>query len=461
LDLSSTAQAIHILTFLKQHLSTPFHRPRFATPDISVIHSRDPAIVSLSREWMPYLEFMEPDDLPRVIDPLYRFFQSGQVLSWIEVMATAKQLRIALETASALRRWADSARTVIETKHPQVLPRLSYIHAWAKDLAFLIIQFAPCLKAHPNEIYYITPSFLPRGSHVRAELETLRFEHEKKSILNFFEREEWEPYKFVKLPRAVTSDPNFNSSDMARFTFNSKGSLITYRGTNQVVVFAAYTSTVIADFGFPKRRIATATFVPRSPHLNVSLTNGDSQLVDLRNGIIMAENPESSSSSQSGGISSASSVYTSSARGSFATTFLEERAYSVGPEGVVASFSIDGVFRVTRGQGPALFTRKLQMDIPEKLNKKRNSRAKGSTTFKKQSDSTSDLSLAAISERVQVKEDTVPKEVVGGEKEIQFRCYDISTVASESIVMDRLIQQCPARNEKRSTPQTHILVQVN
>ena len=458
LDLPSTAQVVRILNFLRVHLANPFHRTRFAAPNISAIHHRDPSIVATAREWMPYLEILEADGIPAVIDPLHRFFQSGIVLTWIEVMATAKQLRIALETASALRRWADGVKKPVETQFPTLLDKLQAIHSWAKDVAFVIIQFAPCLKVHPNEIYYITPTFLPRGSLMRAELEQRRFEREKECVLNFFEREEWEPYKFVKLPVDVTSDPSFLSEDMARFSFNPKGSLLAYRGLHQVVVFAAYTSTVIATFQFPKRRIASASFARRMPHLLVTLMNGDSQTVDLRNGIIMEENPESSSSSQSHGVSSCSesrSNYSSSARVSLATTFLEERAYAAGPDGLIASFSVEGIFRVSRETGDPLFSRKLQIDIPEKSNKPFN---RGSTMIRrglskkwknKKSDSTSDLTLASISEQQDLQERISTNDSPSNDKEIQFKCYDISTVTSEGIVMDRLLQECPTRNEKR------------
>ena len=458
IDLPSTAQAIRILNFLEVHLANSFHRNRFAAPDISAIHRRDPSIVAMAREWMPYLEIMEPDGIPAVIDPLHNFFQSGIVLTWIEVMATAKQLRIALETASALRRWADGAKKPIETQFPALLDKLQIIHSWAKDVAFVIIQFAPCLKVHPTEIYYIAPTFLPKGSLMRAELERRRFERENKGVLNFFEREEWEPYKFVKLPVAVTSDSCFLSEDMARFCFNSKGSLLAYRGLHQVVVFAAYTSTVIATFEFPKRRIASASFAPRAPHLLVMLMNGDSQVVDLRNGIIMEENPESSSSSQSHGGSSSSesrSNYSSSARVSVAATFLEERAYAAGPDGLTASFSVEGVFKVSREMGEPLFSRILQMDIPEKSNKPFH---RGSSIIRrglskkwknKNSDSTSDLTLASISEKQDFKEGTSTNDSLSNDKDVQFKCYDISTVTSEGIVMDRLLQKCPTTNEKR------------
>ena len=55
------------------------------------------------------INLAEINGMKLLIPPIYRFFQSGQVLAWIEVMATAHQLHKVLEITRDLRVWLGRA----------------------------------------------------------------------------------------------------------------------------------------------------------------------------------------------------------------------------------------------------------------------------------------------------------------------------------------------------------------
>ena len=465
-NLPNTLQAIQILTFLKARLSAPFSDTRFTAPDIAAIHRRHPAILATCKEWMPYLELAEAEGMKFLVIPLYRFFQAGQVLVWIEVMATAKQLHVALEFAKGLRRWLDRIKQAEQNQY-ELVEKISVIYSWTKDLEYLVLEYNSCLKRFPGEVYFITPTFLPENSPLRSQIEALATLRGETPARNFSERNEWEPFKFLNLPASVTSDLSFISSSVSRFTFNLKGSLLAFRGANLVVVFSAYTGAVVGTFKFPRREIACVAFSPRSSMIAISFSTSESQLIDLHTGTLIQELSGPSTSYTNGnGVKRNNSVSLGKSgkklhtgqkslelgpgteEMNFAAAYLEERTSAVGPDGVHALLTTDGLFKVSDETGDTLFFRRIKVDIETyKQSLQRLATLKRSISGRWGAGNGSAKSLSSSRNSLVSEKLSSIQYVYSGE--VQYRCYDICTQMREDMVIDGLLQQSKPGGQKR------------
>jgi hypothetical protein len=454
------------LSFLKDHLSDPLSLTRFTPPDISTIHLRNPTIVATCTEWLPYIELAEPSGITLLITPLYRFFKDGQVLTWIEVMATAKQLHVVLEFSKSLRQWVGCAR---RTGSPQdLLEKMNSIRSWTKDLEYILVEYCNCFKQYPNEIYYVAPGFLPNNSPFRSHFETINALRNGSIATKLPERNEWEPFKIIKLPGSLTSGPDFVSGDLSRFTFNQRGTLLAFRGAHQIIVLSSYTGAVVGTFQFQKREIASVAFSPRSWILVISFISSESQILDLRSGSLIQE-PSSASTSNSNGVKRNNSV--SLGRGwktlhskekslelepkienKFSTMHLEEQTSAVGPDGIHALLTKDGILKVSDQSGHALFFRRIRVNIePSKPTSQM-----PLTTLKRgmsgrwRAGDTGSKSSATSRTSSTEKTPSIQHGVIHGKiDKVHYKCHHIGTHMAEDIVIDKLLQQSNLGTQKR------------
>lgn len=414
---------------------------------------------------MPYIELAELQGTKVLIAPLYRFFQSGQVLTWIEVMATVKQLQVVPEFAKSLRRWVERARKAELT--PDLIEMMDVIQSWTKDLEYIVMEYHSCLKQYPNEVYYIQPTFLPKRSLLRSQLETLTSCRNEPPARSFSERTEWEPFKFLSLPLPITSNPDFISLNMSRFIFNPKGSLLAFRGAHQVIVLSAYTGVVVGAFQFPKREVACVAFGTRSSTIVISFTSSESLLLDLRSGALIQE-PSSPSTSNGNGVKRNDSAplgtgdmtlrrgEKSSELGlgreemNLAMSYLEERTSAVGPEGVRAILTKDGILKVSDEMENTLFFRKIKVDIETSKPALKSSltgfKVDTSGKLRKQEMESESISISKIS---LVTEKTYTNETVITDGMVQYKCYDIGTHMMEDLVINKILEQSERGGHKR------------
>jgi hypothetical protein len=465
-DLPKTAQALRILSFLKDHLSDPFSLTRFTPPDISTIHLRNPTLVATCEEWLPYIELAEPSGMTLLITPLYRFFKDGQVLTWIEVMATAKQLHVVLEFSKSLRRWVGC---VGRTESPQdLLEKMNSIRSWTNDLEYILVEYSSCFKQYPNEIYYVAPGFLPNNSPFRSHFETINTLRNGSRTIKLPGRNEWEPFKVVKLPGPLTSNPDFISEEVSRFTFNQSGTLLAFRGAHQIIVLSTYTGAVVGTFQFPKREIVSVAFSPRSWILVISFTSSESQLLDLRSGSLIQE-PSSSSISNSNGVRRNNSVSLGRGRktlhskekslelelrteNKFSTMRLEEQTSAVGPDGIHALLTKDGILKVSDQSGCVLFLRRIRVNIdPSKptLQIPLTTLKRGMSERWRAGDTGSKSSATSTTSSTEKTPSIQPRVIHGKIDKVHYKCHNIGTHKTEDVVVDKLLQQSNLGTQKR------------
>jgi len=384
-------------------------------------------------------------------------------------MAAAQQLHKLVEIVKDLKVWLGRAKTVGQS--PELEEKMEVIKLWTIDLEFIMAEYAHCLHAFPNEIYFISPTFLPQNSLLRQQLSVLASQRHEPLPAEFISRTEREPFKFVRFPRSVVSDPSFTAEDVNRFTLSPKGSLIAFRGAHQVVIFSAYTSAIFCTFHFPKREPAFIAFSPGSTMLAVSFSTTESRLLDLRTGRIIQEVRDHKVTSKNGikrtkSISlgkAAKKLYTQhkshdvgseAEQLNFAATYLDERTSAVGPEGVHALLTSEGVFKVSDEGGNTLFFRRIML---EEGNPK-TSLQRSLTALKRTWGGQSSGKTKSDDKKLKpVEESNTPKRVsfTGSKNEVfvSYKCQDIGTHEAEDMVFDKLLNQYSRNESKRYSTQ--------
>ena len=379
------------------------------------------------------MDMVEADGMKLVIPHIHDFFENGRVLIWIEVMASLRYLHGAVEILKTLRRWLERAKKVAQT---QPLPNnLDIISAWTMDVEQVVAEYHGCLKTFPSQIYHLSPTLIPKNRPIRKRLEALASKRGEEVTVNFSERKDWEPFKCIKLPSSVTADPHYSSTDLNRFTFNPKGSIIAFRGSRQVNILSAYTGASVCSFQFPQREPISIAFALNSSAIAVSFSNAESQLIDIRTGNLIQE----LSCAYNGGFSMPATplshrglhLETSAVAEELSSvgTLLGDRAWAVGPNGIHASFTSLGVFTMKNQFGNTLFSRQVRVEaegIAETTTKGRRM-------------------AAAVKEKLSLSSANSQN----AEENVEFKCYDIGTRVAEDIVIEELLSQLKSCDEKR------------
>ncbi|KGO37644.1 hypothetical protein PEX1_105150 [Penicillium expansum] len=92
-----------------------------------------------------------------VLFALAKFFNSSNVLSWVEYIAKYSDLHRLIQTSKALR-------IFLQGSSSQTLPlakELVMLNSWATDLIRLVMKFGTNLKDYPHAIFHLIPPFCP------------------------------------------------------------------------------------------------------------------------------------------------------------------------------------------------------------------------------------------------------------------------------------------------------------
>jgi hypothetical protein len=132
----------------------------------------------------------------------------------------------------------------------------------------------------------------------------------------------------------------------------------------------------------------------------------------------------------------------------FAATYLEERTSAVGPEGVHALLTADGVFKISDEGGNTLFFRRIMLEGGNP----KTSLQRSLTALKRTwSGQTSGRGKGEDKKLNPSQESNTPKRLsFNGTKSdfASYKCYDIGTHEAEDVVFDRL-NNLYRRNESR------------
>lgn len=111
-----------------------------------------------------------PLDCGQAVEVLNKFLTGYWVLTWIEVLATSKQLRVLIRASKHLSKYAakqkgyDAAQNEKEKDHHIVKQEL--MKSWAEDFVKIVGKFGTILRRNPESIYKLIPPFCPQNSAI-------------------------------------------------------------------------------------------------------------------------------------------------------------------------------------------------------------------------------------------------------------------------------------------------------
>ena len=109
-----------------------------------------------------------PLDCGQAVEVLNKFLAGYWVLTWIQILATSKQLRVLIQASKHLSKYSakqkkyDAAQS--EKEHHIVKQEL--IESWAEDFVKIVGKFGMILRRDPESIYKLIPPFCPPNSAI-------------------------------------------------------------------------------------------------------------------------------------------------------------------------------------------------------------------------------------------------------------------------------------------------------
>jgi hypothetical protein len=134
----------------------------------------------------------------------------------------------------------------------------------------------------------------------------------------------------------------------------------------------------------------------------------------------------------------------------FAPAYSEERTSAVGPGGVQAVLTKDGIFEVSDELGNLLFFRRIKLEVKISKPSRQRSlatlkrRMSGKWLERKQSNSTSTSKFSLVSDNTS----SLSSVGVIGEG-VNFKCCDIGTPVVEDIVINKLLEETGITGQNR------------
>ena len=250
--------------------------------------------------WSSHLT-LTPHNCEPVIELLNKFLKGHWVLTWIEVLATRKQLRVLVRASKHLSRYSakqkehDAAR-VEKDNH---IVKQELIQSWAEDFVKIVGKFGRILRRDPESIYKLIPPFCPQNSAIYQQFGKLK---DKSLLVSGLLADNWDD----SLARISFGSGNYASSISAAGAqiaiLISSGSVILYdssifeeataspikhdervyrmelNSTGTLIATYGYLTTKVWETSSGKCKISVKNIESRPRPLAMLLTNNNSIL---------------------------------------------------------------------------------------------------------------------------------------------------------------------------------------
>ena len=111
--------------------------------------------------WSSHLT-LTPLGCGQVAEVLNNFLSGHWVLTWIQVLATKKQLRVLIRASKHLSKYS-TAHKEHDRAH---IMKQGLVESWAEDIVKIVGKFGPILRRDPESIYKQIPPFCPQNSAI-------------------------------------------------------------------------------------------------------------------------------------------------------------------------------------------------------------------------------------------------------------------------------------------------------
>ena len=140
--------------------------------------------------WSSHLTLV-PLDCGQAVEVLNKFLTGHWVLTWIQLLATSKQLRVLVQASKNLSRYSakqkqyDAARN--EKDH--LIVKQELIASWAEDFVKIVGKFGTILRRNPESIYKLIPPFCPPNSAIYQQFGKMK---DKSLLVSGLSNDNWD-----------------------------------------------------------------------------------------------------------------------------------------------------------------------------------------------------------------------------------------------------------------------------
>ena len=109
-----------------------------------------------------------PLDCSQVAEVLNHFLTGYWVLTWIQVLANNRQLRVLIQASKHLSKYSAKQRKydAAQNEKGHHIVKQELIKSWAEDFVKLVGKFGTILRRNPESIYKLIPPFCPPNSAI-------------------------------------------------------------------------------------------------------------------------------------------------------------------------------------------------------------------------------------------------------------------------------------------------------
>ena len=111
--------------------------------------------------WSSHLT-LTPLDCGQTAEVLNNFLSGHWILTWIQVLATSKQLRVLIRASKHLSKYSAAHKEQDRTH----IMKQGLVESWAEDMVKIVGKFGGILRQDPESIYKKIPPFCPQNSAI-------------------------------------------------------------------------------------------------------------------------------------------------------------------------------------------------------------------------------------------------------------------------------------------------------
>ena len=156
-------------------------------------HQKPEYLDYAASSWSSHLTSAPTINCGQAVEVLTKFLTGYWVLTWIQVLATSRQLRVLIRASkhlskySAKQRIYDAAQNDSEKDHHIVKQEL--LKSWAEDFMKIVGKFSAILRRNPESIYKLIPPFCPRNSAIYQQFGKMQ---DKSLLVSGLSNENWD-----------------------------------------------------------------------------------------------------------------------------------------------------------------------------------------------------------------------------------------------------------------------------
>ena len=132
-----------------------------------------------------------PLDCRETVEALNNFLTGHWILTWIQVLATTKKLRLLVQASKHLSRYSakQKEQAAARNEKDHTIVKQEVLDSWAVDLVKIVGKFGKILRQNPESIYKLIPPFCPHSSVVYQQFGKTK---DKSLLVSGLSNENWD-----------------------------------------------------------------------------------------------------------------------------------------------------------------------------------------------------------------------------------------------------------------------------